>query len=104
MRIHITILAALLAAGSLSAQDATSPSAAMTLEQCRELALQSNKQLMISRARIQKAHYQNREAFAAYLPALDFAGGYAYNQKEISIFGSDQMLPLKSFDPKTGSY
>lgn len=104
MRIHITILAALLAAGSLSAQDATAPSAAMTLEQCRELALRSNKQLMISRARIQKAHYQNREAFAAYLPAFDFAGGYAYNQKEISIFGSDQMLPLKSFDPKTGSY
>lgn len=104
MRIHITILAALLAAGSLSAQDTTAPSAAMTLEQCRELALRSNKQLMISRARIQKAHYQNREAFAAYLPAFDFAGGYAYNQKEISIFGSDQMLPLKSFDPKTGSY
>ena len=72
MRIHITILAALLAAGSLSAQDTTAPSAAMTLEQCRELALQSNKQLMISRARIQKAHYQNREAFAAYLPAFDF--------------------------------
>ena len=76
----------------------------LSLDSCRSLALENNKQLMISRQRIAKAKYQNKEAFAAYLPALDFAGGYTYNQKNISIFDSDQLLPTKSFDPSTGKY
>lgn len=75
-----------------------------TLEQCRSLALANNKQLMIARQSVDKAHYQNKEAFAAYLPAIDFAGGYMYNQKELSIFSSDQLLPVKNFNPATGGY
>lgn len=50
------------------------------------------------------AGYQKKEALAAYLPALDFTGGYMYNQKEISIFDKDQLLPTKTFDPATQSY
>lgn len=75
-----------------------------TLEDCRALALESNKQLMISRQSMKRAGYQKGEAFAAYLPAIDFSGGYTYNQRELSIFDSDQLLPTKSFDPATGSY
>lgn len=75
-----------------------------SLEECRKMALESNKQLMISRASIKKAGYQKGEALAAYLPAIDFAGGYTYNQRELSIFDSDQLLPTKSFDPSTGTY
>lgn len=76
----------------------------VSLDSCRAMALRSNRQLMISRAAIDKARYQNKEAFAAYLPALDLNGGYTYNQREISIFDSDQLLPTKSFDPRTGKY
>lgn len=76
----------------------------MPLDSCRAMALRNNKQLMMSRERIRKADYQNREAFAAYLPAIDFAGGYMYNQRELSIFDSDQLLPTKSFDLTTQSY
>lgn len=76
----------------------------VTLEQCRSMALESNKQLMIARQSIKRAGYTKDEAFAAYLPAIDFAGGYTYNQRELSIFDSDQLLPTKTFDPKTGSY
>ena len=76
----------------------------VSLDSCRAMALKSNKQLMISRQAMKTAHYQNKEAFAAYLPALDFNGGYAYNQKNISIFSSDQFLPVKSFDPAKGTY
>ncbi len=75
-----------------------------SLETFRELALANNKQLMMSRERIRKADYQNKEAFAAYLPGIDFNGGYLYNQRKLSIFDSDQMLPTKSFDLKTQSY
>lgn len=65
------------------------------LEEFRRLALQNNKQLMIARTRIKKAEYQNKEAFAAYLPAIDFAGGYLYNQKNISLLNSaDYLQPI----------
>lgn len=75
-----------------------------SLETCRSLALQNNKELMMRRQQQEKAKYQKKEAFAAYLPAIDFAGGYFYNQKELSIFDSDQLLPVKSFDPATMGY
>lgn len=80
------------------------PSGTVSLDSCRAMALTSNKQLMISRQKIKTAHYQNKEAFAAYLPALDFNGGYVYNQKDLSIFSSDQFLPIKTFNPATGTY
>lgn len=106
MRLKFTLLALLATVGAAWSDSIAGGTSAplMSLEECRALALQNNKQLMISRQRIDKAHYQNKEAFAAYLPAIDFAGGYAYNQKEISIFDSDQLLPLKTFNPATGSY
>ncbi len=76
----------------------------ITLDSCRAMALSNNKELMMARERVRKAGHQNREAFAAYLPGIDFAGGYMYNQRKLSIFDSDQLLPTKSFDPKTQSY
>lgn len=106
----LTILALTAATMSARAQGisvtegAAAGSAVYTLEQCRSLALANNKQLMIARQSMDKAHYQNKEAFAAYLPALDFAGGYMYNQKELSIFSKDQLLPIKIFNPVTNSY
>ncbi len=78
--------------------------APVPLDSCRSMALSSNKQLMISRQAIDKAHYQNEEAFAAYLPAIDFVGGYTYNQRQLSIFDSDQLLPTKTFNLETKSY
>ena len=92
-------------AGALAAVDATvTLPGVIDLDSCRAMALTNNKNLMITRERIRKAEYQSREAFAAYLPAFDFNGGYMYNQRNISIFGSDQMLPVKNFDLATQSY
>ena len=111
MRFTTRFLAlAALIAGTMLCAEAQSTGNVYTLEQCRQLALANNKQLMMARQNIRKADFQKREAFAAYLPALDFAGGYAYNQKKISIFGSDQYLPVGTFnqaallDPKAQKY
>lgn len=75
-----------------------------SLEACRSLALQNNKELMMRRQQQVKAGYQKKEAFAAYLPAVDFTGSYVYNQKDISIFDSDQFLPVKSFSLEKQGY
>lgn len=76
----------------------------VTIDSCRTMALQNNKELMISRQRIQTAQFQKKEAFAAYLPALDFTGSYMYNQKEISMISEDALLPVKSFNLEKQEY
>ncbi len=63
-----------------------------SLEDFRRMALKNNKQLMVMRERINKAGYQNKEAFAAYLPAIDFTGGYMYNQRNISLLSEGDYL------------
>lgn len=76
----------------------------LSLQECRSLALANNKELLIQAEKVRQAGYQKKQAFAAYLPAIDFNGGYFYNQKNLSIFDSDQLLPTKSFDLATQSY
>ncbi len=75
-----------------------------SLDSCRALALANNKELMVKAEKVKQAAYTRKEAFAAYLPGIDFAGGYTYNQKNLSIFDSDQHLPVGTFDPVTKGY
>lgn len=76
----------------------------VSLDSCRSMALANNKNLRMRAEAVKQAGYQKDEAFAAYLPALDFNGGYMYNQKKLSVFDSDQRLPVQSFDLQTQSY
>lgn len=80
------------------------PGSVLTLEQCRSMAMSNNKMLRRMANDIRAARYQKDEAFSAYLPAIDFAGGYMYNQKTISMFDKDQYLPVKQFDLEKGGY
>lgn len=89
-------------AGAVSAPISTAET--YSLDSCRAMALSNNKELMVKAERVRQAGYQRKQAFAAYLPALDFAGGYTYNQKKLSLFDSDQLLPTKSFNLATQSY
>lgn len=101
MRFNIVLTAlALSAAVAASAQD----NGVVSLDSCRSMALHNNKEMRIMAERVKAAGYQKKEAFAAYLPAIDFTGGYTYNQKKISVIDSDQLLPVKSFDLKSQSY
>lgn len=92
----LVIVAAVLAIISADAQ--------VSLDSCRHMALANNNNIKISAEKIRAAGFKKQEAFAAYLPSIDFTGGYTHNQKEISIFDSDQLLPTKTFNPATGSY
>lgn len=96
----ITLAVAAIAVASVPAATAD----VYSLDSCRRMALVNNKEMMIKAEKVKQAGYMKKEAFAAYLPAIDFAGGYTYNQKNISIFDSDQLLPTKSFNLATKSY
>lgn len=78
--------------------------AKLSLDSCRTLALENNTEIKIANQRIKTTEYQRNEAKAAFFPTLDFTGGYMYNQKNISLFSEDQLLPTKTYNSTTGSY
>lgn len=53
---------------------------------------------------IKGASYERKAAASAYLPGIDFTGGYMYNQRTINLLGEDAKLPTMSFDAATGSF
>ncbi|MCM1491249.1 MAG: TolC family protein [Muribaculum sp.] len=76
----------------------------VSLDSCRSLALGNNKAIRIAEENAKGAGYLRDAAKAAYLPGIDFNGGYVHNQHQIALLGEDAKLPTMSFDPKTMSY
>ena len=76
----------------------------LTLDSCRALALRNNKQIRMADEAVKGAGYAKKSAFAAYLPGIDFTGGYMYNQHIIELLGEDAKLPTMSFNPSTMQY
>lgn len=62
----------------------------LSLDSCRALAIANNKELLISREKINAAHYQKKAAFTNYLPDISAIGGYMRSQKEISLLNNTQ--------------
>lgn len=78
--------------------------APVSLDSCRSLALGNNKAIRIAEENIRGAGFLKDAAKAAYLPGIDFNGGYVHNQHGIALLSEDAKLPTMSFDPKTMSY
>lgn len=68
----------------------------MSLEDCRKLAMENNKNLKMAEEQIKSARAKRQEAFTKYLPALDAMGTYMRNQKEINLLSEDAHLPVGS--------
>ena len=86
-RIFITFVAGLLAVGSARAE-------VLTLEQCRQMALENNKAIRMASAEKQAAYYQRKSAFTNYLPKISAAGGYMFTSEEISLLNDEQKQTL----------
>lgn len=74
----------------------TSAQGILSLDSCRALAVANNKELLISREKINAAHYRKKEAFTNYLPKISATGGYMRNQKEFSLLNDAQKGTLGS--------
>ena len=68
----------------------------LSLDSCRKLALQNNKTLSISKAKIQKAHYNKKVASTNYLPKISVMGGYIRTNEELSILNNKQKNALSN--------
>ncbi len=66
----------------------------LTLEQCRNMALENNKALQMATAEKRAAYYQRKSAFTNYLPKINAAGGYMFTSREISLLDKEQKQTL----------
>lgn len=66
----------------------------LTLDSCRQMALQHNKSVNISAERLLQAQQTRKAVFTQFLPNFNAAGAYLYNSRNISLLAKDAMLPV----------
>ena len=66
----------------------------LTLQECRDKALENNQQSKISREKLAAAEYDKKAAFANYMPKVSATGAYLHNSENISLVSDDQSAAL----------
>lgn len=80
----------------------TSPAAVMTLEECRGMAVENNKELRMADKSKEAAYYVRKSAFTAYLPKVSATGLYMHTGKELSLLSDDQKTTLSGLGDALG--
>ena len=62
----------------------------LTLDDCRTMALNNNKQMQVSRVKQSIAANMRRSARTKYLPRVSAIGVYEFTSREISLLNNDQ--------------
>lgn len=83
----------LLSIVSLLISSAVFSQKALTLEECRNLAIENNKNLKIASTEEKIAYYEKKEAITKYFPELSFSGMYLRNQKNLNLLPSSITMP-----------
>lgn len=68
----------------------------LNLDSCRTLALSNNKELRMSKEKVNAAHYQQKAAFTNFLPKIDMMGAYMRTEKEMSLLSDDQKSAISN--------
>ena len=72
----------------------------LTLDECRSLAIQNNKELQIACEKVRVAGYEKQAALTKYFPQVSAMGTYMRNQKDINLLddktvaGLGKLLPI----------
>ena len=70
----------------------------LTLQDCRELAKSHNKTLQMAEKQVAAATALKKAAKTQYLPSIAANGGFLRNEKNLSLLGEDQYLPIYNYD------
>ena len=68
----------------------------LSLDSCRALAKQNNKELQMSGLKQEAAHWQRKSALTNYLPKVSAVGTYQRLSKEVSLLNRDQKQSLSN--------
>ena len=90
MRLKSLFLYCLLVLFFLSSPVPAHAKRVLTLNECRTLALDNNKQMQVSRVKQSIAENQRKSARTKYLPRVSAIGAYEYTSRGISILNKDQ--------------
>jgi outer membrane protein TolC len=71
----------------------------LTLESCRTLAIQNNKELQIAKGKIKVAEHEKKAAFTKYFPQVSASGAYLRNEKNILLLEPGTLGPLEAILP-----
>lgn len=75
---------------------------ALSLDSCRTLAIENNKELLISNEEIKAAQYTRKAAHTNYFPKISGTGGYMRTQKEISLLSNSQKSTFSNLGTTVG--
>ena len=73
----------------------------LSLQRCRELALENNRQLKVSRMTAEVAENTHKSAKTKYLPRVDGLAGYQHFSREVSILNDKQKSALANLGSNT---
>ena len=69
---------------------------ALTLEDCRQMAIQQSKELSQARIQSEMAGYDRKIARANYFPKVSATGAYLYNNRDIALVSGEQSMLLQN--------
>lgn len=75
----------------------------LSLDSCRNMALRNNKQMGISRLKMEMARNVRRSARTKFLPRVNAFGGYMFTSKEFSLLSDEQKQELGNLGTTTMS-
>ena len=87
MAILAVILMATLSAGAQQV---------LTLQECRDMALENNKNLKISQEKVNMANYDKKIARANYFPSISAQGTYMHNEKKLQLLSDEKINTLNT--------
>lgn len=77
----------------------------LTLEKCRQMALEHNQKIKMAQGQINAADAAKKAAFTQYLPNFSANGAYTHTNKEFQLLNEDLFLPVVPYtaiDAATG--
>ena len=79
----------------------------LSLDECRRMALEQNREIRIAQNETQSAAYTRKSAQTHYLPKINFGGAWLRTGKALQPLENDLFLPVVPFntiDPATGKF
>jgi len=76
----------------------------LTLQKCREMALEGNKNMQISQENVKMAEYDKKIARANYFPKVSASGTYMYNNRSIQLVSDSQIYSLENAGTLAGQW
>ena len=96
MRLKSLFLGCLLVLFLVSSPTEALAQRVLTLDECRAMALENNKQMQVSRVKQSIAENQRKSARTKYLPRVSALGAYEYTSRGISLLNKEQKALLNN--------